>query len=78
MLNYTNTNDSEICKIKMNNDFNFSKANKYYSHHATCDIETHERVLTGIDYFFIELPKFKKEIIELVELRTSGYILLNF
>ena len=49
-------------------DFNFTKTNKYYSHHATCDIETQERVLTDIDYFFIELPKFKKEEIELEEI----------
>ncbi|MCX8474029.1 MAG: Rpn family recombination-promoting nuclease/putative transposase, partial [Sediminibacterium sp.] len=46
-------------------NFSFTKTNKYYSHHAICDVESQERVLHDIDYFFIELPNFTKQAHEL-------------
>ncbi len=34
----------------------------YYSHHQTIDVETGQWLLKDIQYFFIELPKFKKTL----------------
>ena len=34
----------------------------YYSHHQTIDVETGQWLLKDIQYFFIELPKFKKSL----------------
>ena len=42
-------------------DFKFTEGVDYYSHHAICNIETKERVIKDMDFYFIELPKFLKE-----------------
>lgn len=34
----------------------------YYSHHQTIDVETGQWLLKDVQYFFIELPKFKKTL----------------
>jgi predicted transposase/invertase (TIGR01784 family) len=44
-------------------DFDFTPAaGKYLSHHAFCDVENGDRVLKDMDFFFVELPKFKKTL----------------
>ncbi len=43
-------------------DFEFTGKKKYLSHHAICDVDTGERVIKGMDFFFIELPKFNKPV----------------
>ena len=43
-------------------DFSISNNPNYYSHHQTIDVETGECLLKDVQYFFIELPKFKKKI----------------
>ena len=48
-------------------DFRFTKGNKYLSHHAVCDVENGERTIKDMDFYFIELPKFKKAITDLQE-----------
>ncbi len=48
-------------------DFKFTESKKYRSHHAVCDVEDGERVIKDMDFYFIELPKFKKPLEELVE-----------
>ena len=40
----------------------------YYSHHQTIDVETGQCLLKDIQYFFIELPKFKKALGQLESL----------
>ncbi len=49
-------------------NFNFTKNTNYYSHHATIDLETGEHLLKDVQYFFIELLKFRKTIHDLVTL----------
>lgn len=41
-------------------DFPFTEGADYFSHHAICNVETKERVIKDMDFYFIELPKFKK------------------
>ena len=41
-------------------DFPFTEGDAYYSHHAVCNVETKERVIKDIDFYFIELRKFHK------------------
>ncbi|MCU0348134.1 MAG: Rpn family recombination-promoting nuclease/putative transposase [Saprospiraceae bacterium] len=48
-------------------DFKFTQSNKHLSHHAVCDVEDGERVIKDMDFYFIELPKFRKALEELVE-----------
>lgn len=48
-------------------DFDFTEGDKYLSHHAVCDVENGERVIKDMDFYFIELPKFKKPLSELHE-----------
>ena len=42
-------------------DFDFTEDTHYFSHHAICNVETKERVIKDMDFYFIELPKFLKE-----------------
>ncbi|MEY4938016.1 MAG: hypothetical protein RIS64_4375 [Bacteroidota bacterium] len=46
-------------------DFPFTEGEAYYSHHAVCNVETKERVIKDIDFYFIELRKFLKKPHEL-------------
>ncbi len=48
--------------------FNFEfTANKHsISHHAVCNVESGERIIKDMDFFFLELPKFTKKNVELV------------
>ena len=41
-------------------DFDFTTGEEYLSHHAICNVETKERVIKDMDFYFIELTKFKK------------------
>jgi predicted transposase/invertase (TIGR01784 family) len=41
-------------------DFSFTEGKAYFSHHAICNVETKERVIRDMDFYFIELPKFNK------------------
>ena len=45
-------------------DFPFSEGD-YLSNHAICNVKTGERVIKDMDFYFIELPKFKKQLHEL-------------
>ncbi len=49
-------------------DFNYSPSPNYLSTHKTINVETHESYLTGIEYNFVELPKFTKTADELTDL----------
>jgi predicted transposase/invertase (TIGR01784 family) len=46
-------------------DFPFTEGEAYFSHHAICNVETKERVIKDMDFYFIELPKFKKAVANL-------------
>ena len=46
-------------------DFDFTEGTEYFSHHAICNVETNERVIKDMDFYFIELTKFKKELKDL-------------
>jgi predicted transposase/invertase (TIGR01784 family) len=46
-------------------DFPFTESESYYSHHAICNVETAERVIKDMDFYFIELTKFNKSLNEL-------------
>ena len=46
-------------------DFPFTEGEAYFSHHAICNVETNERVIKDMDFYFIELPKFKKAVADL-------------
>jgi predicted transposase/invertase (TIGR01784 family) len=48
-------------------DFNFTERGKYLSHHAVCDVESGERTIKDMDFYFIELPKFNIPLTELTE-----------
>ena len=48
-------------------DFRFTEGDKYLSHHAVCDVENGERTIKDMDFYFIELPKFKKDLTDLQE-----------
>ena len=43
-------------------DFDFTEGTEYFSHHAICNVVTKERVIHDMDFYFIELTKFKKEL----------------
>jgi predicted transposase/invertase (TIGR01784 family) len=45
-------------------DFPFSEGD-YLSNHAICNVKTGERIIKDMDFYFIELPKFKKQLNEL-------------
>ncbi len=49
-------------------DFKFTEGGKYLSHHAVCDVENGERTIKDMDFYFIELPIFKKPLSELTEI----------
>ena len=49
-------------------DFPFTEGIAYFSHHAICNVETKERVIKDMDFYFIELPKFKKAENELTDI----------
>lgn len=49
-------------------DFPFTEGEDYYSHHAICNVETKERVIKDMDFYFIELTKFKKELKDLTDI----------
>jgi predicted transposase/invertase (TIGR01784 family) len=49
-------------------DFPFTEGVDYYSHHAICNVETKERVIKDMDFYFIELTKFNKEPKDLVDI----------
>jgi predicted transposase/invertase (TIGR01784 family) len=46
-------------------DFPFTQGKEYFSHHAICNVETKERVIKDMDFYFIELPKFQKSLKDL-------------
>jgi predicted transposase/invertase (TIGR01784 family) len=46
-------------------DFNFTESKDYLSHHAICNVETQERVIKDMDFYFIELTKFLKSVKDL-------------
>ncbi len=46
-------------------DFPFTQGDHYFSHHSICNVETGERIIKDMDFFFIELPKFNKSSAEL-------------
>ncbi len=43
-------------------DFKLFKTDHYISHHLILDTDTHEHALRHLEFHFIELPKFTKEI----------------
>lgn len=49
-------------------DFKFTSGEKYHSHHAVCDVENGERTIKDMDFYFIELPNFTKQLGELTEI----------
>jgi predicted transposase/invertase (TIGR01784 family) len=49
-------------------DFPFTEGGDYYSHHAICNVETKERVIKDMDFYFIELTKFNKELKDLADI----------
>jgi predicted transposase/invertase (TIGR01784 family) len=46
-------------------EFEIGKNPNYFSCHQVRDIETGEHIIQDIEFNFIELPKFKKELLEL-------------
>ncbi len=46
-------------------DYSFSINSKYISRHQIRDVETHEHLLKDVEFNFIELPKFNKQMHEL-------------
>jgi predicted transposase/invertase (TIGR01784 family) len=46
-------------------NFNCTTNPNYFSHHGTIDLETGEHLLKDVQYFFIELLKFRKTINDL-------------
>ncbi len=46
-------------------DFDFTTGTEYLSHHAICNVETKERVIKDMDFYFIELTKFNKLVKDL-------------
>jgi predicted transposase/invertase (TIGR01784 family) len=49
-------------------DFPFTEGGDFYSHHAICNVETKERVIKDMDFYFIELTKFNKNLNDLVDI----------
>ena len=58
-------------------DFRFTKGGKYLSHHAVCDVENGARSIKDMDFYFIELPKFKKGMAELQEVTDKWIYFLK-
>ena len=54
-------------------DYSFSINSKYISRHRILDVETHEHLLQDVEFNFVELPKFNKELNEL-ETLTEKWI----
>jgi predicted transposase/invertase (TIGR01784 family) len=54
-------------------DYAFSDNPKYISRHRILDVETHEHLLQDVEFNFVELPKFNKELNEL-ETLTEKWI----
>jgi predicted transposase/invertase (TIGR01784 family) len=54
-------------------DYSFSINSKYISRHRVLDVETHEHLVKDVEFNFIELPKFNKELNEL-ETLTEKWI----
>jgi predicted transposase/invertase (TIGR01784 family) len=54
-------------------DYAFSNNPKYISRHRILDVETHEHLLQDVEFNFVELPKFNKELNEL-ETLTEKWI----
>lgn len=48
-------------------DFPFTEGASYYSHHAICNVETKERIIKDMDFYFIELTKFNKAMEDLTD-----------
>ncbi len=46
-------------------NFDFTVGSEYLSHHAICNVETKERVIKDMNFYFIELEKFKSKIEDL-------------
>lgn len=46
-------------------DFPFTEGEGFYSHHAICNVETQERVIKDMDFYFLELTKFNKGLNDL-------------
>ena len=49
-------------------DFPFTEGRAYYSHHAICNVETKERIIKDMDFYFIELTKFNKVMNDLTDI----------
>ena len=49
-------------------DFDFTEGVDYFSHHAICNVETKERVIKDMDFYFIELTKFNKVLKDLTDI----------
>ena len=49
-------------------DFPFTEGRDYYSHHAICNVETKERIIKDMDFYFIELTKFNKVMNDLTDI----------
>jgi predicted transposase/invertase (TIGR01784 family) len=47
-------------------NFRFTANKLAVSHHAVCNVESGERIIKDMDFFFIELPKFTKKPEELL------------
>ncbi len=45
-------------------DFNFSSG-EYLSHHAICNVKSGENLIKDMNFYFIELPKFSKQLSEI-------------
>jgi len=52
-------------------DYAFSSNPKHISRHRILDVETHEHLLQDVEFNFIELPKFNKELNELQTLEEK-------
>jgi predicted transposase/invertase (TIGR01784 family) len=52
-------------------DYVFSDNPKYISRHRILDVETHEHLLQDVEFNFVELPKFNKELNELATLTEN-------
>jgi predicted transposase/invertase (TIGR01784 family) len=46
-------------------DFELTAHKTYFSHHVLCEVETGERILNDMDFYFIELPKFDLDLHDL-------------
>jgi predicted transposase/invertase (TIGR01784 family) len=49
-------------------NYDFSRNSNYLSRHRILDVETHEHLLQDVEFNFIELPKFNKELHQLENL----------